>query len=95
MCFILIIFNTYLNITIDDIMEERKPMNFHRAWGVTEFAMLYFPDRRPETAYRGLSRWIRDCRGLKQKLTAAGWAPFQKVYTPKQVACLIEHLGEP
>ena len=34
-------------------------------------------------------------RGLKEKLLAAGWVKFQKLYTPKQVACLVEHLGEP
>ena len=39
--------------------------------------------------------WIRTSRGLKEKLLAAGWVKFQKLYTPKQVACLVEHLGEP
>ena len=47
------------------------------AMGVTEFALLYFPE------------------SLKEKLLAAGWVKFQKLYTPKQVACLVEHLGEP
>ena len=37
--------------------------------------------------------WIRTSRGLKEKLLAAGWVKFQKLYTPKQVACLVEHLG--
>ena len=39
--------------------------------------------------------WIRTSRGLKAKLEAAGWVKFQKLYTPKQVAVLMEHLGEP
>ncbi|WP_449039577.1 DUF4248 domain-containing protein, partial [Parabacteroides goldsteinii] len=38
---------------------------------------------------------IRTSRGLKAKLEAAGWVKFQKLYTPKQVAVLIDHLGEP
>ena len=61
------------------------------AMGVTEFALLYFPESPPETAYKRM--WTS--RGLKEKLLAAGWVKFQKLYTPKQVACLVEHLGEP
>ena len=63
------------------------------AMGVTEFALLYFPESPPETAYKRI--WIRTSRGLKEKLLAAGWVKFQKLYTPKQVACLVGHLGEP
>ena len=79
------------------------------AMGVTEFALLYFPESPPETAYKRMWVWIRTSRGLKEKLLAAGWVKFQKLYTPKQVACLefrrvlfrsqvaclVEHLGEP
>ena len=56
---------------------------------------LYFPESPPETAYKRMWVWIRTSRGLKEKLLAAGWVKFQKLYTPKQVACLVEHLGEP
>lgn len=66
-----------------------------RAMGVTEFAQLYFPGQTPEVAYKRMWEWIRTSRGLKQKLIDAGWVKFQKLYTPRQVACLIEHLGEP
>ena len=66
-----------------------------QAMGVTEFALLYFPESPPETAYKRMWVWIRTSRGLKEKLLAAGWVKFQKLYTPKQVACLVEHLGEP
>lgn len=65
------------------------------AMGVTEFALLYFPESPPETAYKRMWVWIRTSCGLKEKLLAAGWVKFQKLYTPKQVACLVEHLGEP
>ena len=58
------------------------------AMGVTEFALLYFPESPPETAYKRMWVWIRTSRGLKEKLLAAGWVKFQKLYTPKQVACL-------
>ena len=58
------------------------------AMGVTEFALLYFPESPPETAYKRMWVWIRTSRGLKEKLLAAGWVKFQKLYTPKQVAWL-------
>ena len=71
------------------------PSSAKGAMGVTEFALLYFPESPPETAYKRMWVWIRTSRGLKEKLLAAGWVKFQKLYTPKQVACLVEHLGEP
>ena len=52
------------------------------AMGVTEFALLYFPESPPETAYKRMWVWIRTSRGLKEKLLAAGWEKFQKLYTP-------------
>ncbi|RHR58797.1 DUF4248 domain-containing protein [Parabacteroides sp. AF17-28] len=78
-------------------MEDKKnELELARgAMGVTEFALLYFPDCTPEMAYKRMWVWIRTSRGLKEKLIAAGWVRFQKLYTPKQVACLVEHLGEP
>lgn len=42
------------------------------AMGVTEFALLYFPESPPETAYKRMWVWIRTSRGLKEKLLAAG-----------------------
>lgn len=46
-------------------------------------------------AYQRMWKWIQTSRGLKAKLEAAGWVKFQKLYTPKQVAVLVDHLGEP
>lgn len=76
-------------------MEDKKIelISAKGAMGVTEFALLYFPDCTPEIAYKRMWVWIRTSRGLKEKLLAAGWVKFQKLYTPKQVACLVEHLG--
>ena len=78
-------------------MEDKKIelISAKGAMGVTEFALLYFPDCTPEIADKRMWVWIRTSRGLKEKLLAAGWVKFQKLYTPKQVACLVEHLGEP
>lgn len=36
------------------------------AMGVTEFALLYFPESPPETAYKRMWVWIRTSRGLKE-----------------------------
>jgi hypothetical protein len=58
------------------------------AMGVTEFALLYFPESPPETAYERMWVWIRTSHGLKEKLLAAGWVKFQKLYTPRSPAWL-------
>lgn len=78
-------------------MEEMycEKVNCKRAYGVTEFAQLYFPGHKSVIAYKRMWEWIRTSQGLKTKLEAAGWVKFQKLYTPKQVAVLIDHLGEP
>lgn len=75
--------------------KENKLFIHNGAMGVTEFAQLYFPGQSPTVAYKRMWEWIRTSRGLKQKLIEAGWVKFQKLYTPRQIACLIEHLGEP
>ncbi len=33
--------------------------NYKRAYGVTEFAQLYFPGRTPVVAYQRMWEWIR------------------------------------
>lgn len=66
-----------------------------RSHGCYRIRAPLFPGISPETAYKRMWVWIRTSRGLKEKLLAAGWVKFQKLYTPKQVACLVEHLGEP
>lgn len=75
--------------------EEMGKSPWRRAYGVTEFAQLYFPGQTPVIAYKCMWEWIRTSRGLKAKLEAAGWVKFQKLYTPKQVNVLVDHLGEP
>lgn len=76
-------------------LTKKEAPTLKGAMGVTQFAQLYFPEATPEAAYKRMWVWIATSRGLKEKLIAAGWVKFQKLYTPKQVACLIEHLGEP
>ena len=56
------------------------------AMGVTEFALLYFPESPPETAYKRMWVWIRTSRGLKEKLLAAlsTWGNLRKNKQPKE-----------
>ena len=78
-------------------MEDKKTevSPWRRAYGVTEFAQLYFPGHTPVVAYKRMWEWIRTSRGLKAKLEAADRVPFPHLSPPKQVAVLIDHLGEP
>ncbi|TWV63478.1 DUF4248 domain-containing protein [Parabacteroides distasonis] len=59
-----------------------------------DLALAYFPDDKPKTAQQKLAGWMR-VDLLRRKLELLGWKPNQKVLTPKQVACIIEHVGEP
>ncbi len=60
-----------------------------------ELALLYFPDSEPNTAVNHLMRWIRRSPTLYQQLQALGYRPTNKFFTPRQVAAIITHLGEP
>ena len=46
-------------------MEDKKIelISAKGAMGVTEFALLYFPDCTPEIAYKRMWVWIRTSRG--------------------------------
>ena len=66
-----------------------------RTYGRTELALCYFPGSTPKTASEKLTRWIRLSGNLKEKLIALDWKPGQKLLTPKQAMCIVNHLGEP
>lgn len=59
-----------------------------------DLALAYFPEDEPKTAQQKLAKWMR-VEQLRCKLEILGWKPYQKVLTPKQVACIIDHVGEP
>ena len=59
-----------------------------------KLALAYFPTDKPKTAEQKLAKWMR-IEPLRRKLELLGWKPYQKVLTPKQVACIIDHVGEP
>ena len=66
-----------------------------RAYYVSELAVLYNPHLNSQAATRQLRRWIDYHPDLIEKLKLLGYFPGQRCFTPKQVACVIEHLGEP
>lgn len=59
-----------------------------------DLALAYFPDDEPKTAQQKLAKWMR-VEQLRCKLEILGWKPYQKVLTPKQFTCIIDHVGKP
>ena len=66
-----------------------------RAYGIGELAALYSPHLSRRAAILQLWRWINDHGVLKAKLLELGYHPGVRSFTPRQVECIIEHLGEP
>lgn len=60
-----------------------------------ELALMYFPESMPRTAVNHLMAWIRRCLPLWQELSASGYQPASKAFTPRQVKIITEMLGEP
>ena len=72
-----------------------KPFEI-RSYGKSELALLYFPNAQTANgALSNLRFWIRQCRDLQEALRACGMARQAKSYTPKEVALIVEYLGEP
>ena len=66
-----------------------------RAYGRTELAQAYNSHLSPGAAWQKLSLWIHLYPDLTQRLKAIGYSPHQRVFTPRQVAVIVEALGEP
>lgn len=66
-----------------------------RSYGVGGLAALYSPHLSRRGAILQLWRWINYHGVLKAKLLELGYHPGVRCFTPRQVACIIEHLGEP
>ena len=60
-----------------------------------ELALKYNPHLSQRGAINQLWRWINYQNVLKEKLLAIGYRPGIRCFTPKQVECIVEHLGEP
>ena len=66
-----------------------------RAYGRTELAQLYSPSLAPGAAWRRLDQWIDRYPGLRERLAASGYLAGSRLWTPAQVAMIVEALGEP
>ena len=86
--------NVFL-IPITITIKQQRIMKINRTWGHTELARLYFPGIQPKSASAQLARWIRLDEDLFVELTKAGNKKGQRMYSPRQVAILVDHLGEP
>lgn len=63
----------------------------------SQLAQAYFPGcNTAENAVRCLSREIKRCTNLLQKLEATGYKPYShRVLSPKQVEIIYSELGNP
>jgi hypothetical protein len=66
-----------------------------KTYGVTELALLYSPECIPSTALARLRRWIAKNENLRTELIKLGWQPGNRMYTPRQVGCIVDFIGEP
>lgn len=70
-------------------------MDKNRVWGHMELAQLYFPGILSKSASSQFSHWISRDEELLVELRKAGYRKGQRIYTPRQVAILTDHLGDP
>jgi hypothetical protein len=66
-----------------------------RSYGYSELAQLYFPHITKKSASVQLRRWLILNKKLNASLEETGFVPGQKLLTPRQVALVLEFLGEP
>lgn len=67
-----------------------------RAYPKQELALLYFPESKSKAAAVGhFMKMVRQTRGLYTELLNQGYNKYTKWLTPKEVAIIIQALGEP
>lgn len=66
-----------------------------RAYGFNELARLYFPDVASKSASNRLRSWIKSNCELTQSLLDAGYQNGQKMFSPRQVSCIVDAFGAP
>ena len=64
------------------------------AYYFCDIAMSYFPLLSKKKASDKLSRWIRVSGKLMERLEECGWHPRQRILSPRQLECLVSHVGE-
>lgn len=66
-----------------------------KSYGFAELACHYLPALNKKSASNQLRNWINKNEKLKLALSDAGVLNRQKIFTPKQVRIILDHLGEP
>lgn len=70
-------------------------MSKNKVYAHKELASYYFPDLHPKSASRRLVSWIERDKELLDELKSTGYRKGQRIYSPRQTAILLYHLGEP
>jgi hypothetical protein len=66
-----------------------------RAYTKVELAGMYNPGMTITGALRTLARWISGNKSLTAELSLLEYNHRNRIYTPRQVRAIAEHLGEP
>ncbi len=75
-------------------MEEEAKFivkSYHKA----DLALMYHPGMSPRAAMGKMRRWINHNAELKRRLEQVQINILNHTYTPKEVAVIVEFLGEP
>jgi len=75
-------------------MEEESKFII-RSYHKIDLAQMYSPDVKADSAARKMRRWINRNAELKRRLEEIQINALNHTYTPRQVAILVEFLGEP
>ena len=79
------------------VMTNKDNIEFAvKAYGKSELALMYFPTANSaHTAVNHLMSWINRCTVLKKRLKEVGYQKSAKFFTPKEVALIVDHIGNP
>lgn len=67
-----------------------------RPYSKRELAMLYFPmTKRPSAAVANLRNLMMGCKELMDELKACRYSSHCRLLTRRQVAVIVDYLGEP
>jgi hypothetical protein len=66
-----------------------------RTYTKVELACLYNPNMTIPGALRTLSRWISGSSRLCEELSLLEYNNRNRIFTPRQIKAIVDHLGEP
>ena len=75
-------------------IEEEKPFIF-KSYTKKELACMYSPSITPRCAIRIFTKWIKINKELLRLLTATGYHPRTRTFTPRQVQIITSILDIP